>query len=92
MKKLKGLASIKNAKQSSTMSKLSGLGDVRQGKGKAVGRLMPKDGLQMSKRKGLGDELRGRKGKGGFSEYVNSFNRPSGSERQAALYRGKGLG
>jgi hypothetical protein len=53
MKKLAGLGSIKRGKQGSTMSQLSGLADVRAGKGKAVGKLMPKKGLALSQYKGL---------------------------------------
>ena len=89
MKKLAGLGSIKRGKQGSTMSQLSGLADVRAGKGKAVGTLMPKKGFQMSKLKGLGEV---RKGKGAWGEYVESFNRPSGAERQEPHYRNNGKG
>jgi hypothetical protein len=61
MRGLEGLGGVRASGEKCTrMSKLAGLKQVRAGKGKAFGTLMPKDGLQMSKRKGLDSVKRGR--------------------------------
>jgi hypothetical protein len=75
-----------------SMSKLKGLGEVRHAKGKGL-----KGDFKMSELSGLADVRAGKKRtsrqlKGQWSEYVEAFNRTSGSERQAPNYRGSGKG
>ena len=74
-----GLGSIKRSGVKNNMSKLKGLGDVKTRGGK-------RDPMNIKSNKGLSPKgLKGlpRVTKGGWSEYVESFNKTSGSERQA---------
>ena len=78
---MEGLGSIKRSGTKSGMSKLKGLNAIANGKGKDELKAQRAKGLKMKGTKGLP-----RVTKGGWSEYVESFNKPSGSERQASYY------
>ena len=92
---MEGLGSIKRSGAKSGMSKLKGLNVIAKGKGKDELKAQRAKGLKMKGTKGLPkvslmkpSKVKGlpRVTKGGWSEYVESFNKPSGSERQVSHY------
>ena len=88
---MEGLGSIKRSGRKSGMAKLKGLNSIaKKGKSQLMAQRVNGKEMRTKGTKGLASVAKGkglpRVTKGGWSEYAESFNKPSGAERQASHY------
>ena len=89
---MEGLGSIKRSGRKSGMAKLKGLNSIaKKGKSQLMAQRVNGKEMRTKGTKGLTSVQSKAKGlprvtKGRWSEYAESFNKPSGAERQASHY------